>query len=269
MDSVLEAVGLASADSSQVIDTVFVAVRDTLFIIPANNEGEWLGVVPVFATVIVAIVGVYVNWRLLRSQSQSAERELKSSVNRQWAAQADSRRQFWNQLRHGYDKWKQEIHWKSLPVGERPPEDLDVLLDAVGIPERMTEWSSLTPETWNAKRSALGGQARRLSDFADRVHPASGLNGSIVRHGSTNVSDQINRFYNIRAELMYSFVDWSEIAPEAYLITKFGDHRLLIIMVVWLEMSLVNELKGRWRYPKELMEFAKKIGVIRSGGPTF
>lgn len=233
------------------MDSTFVVIDDTLRTIIL--EAWWKN--PAWFTALAAVFSIFITLIVFRYTRRLHDRAIKIEINARWVELTRSRLVFWEALEDSYEVWKQEIaNGTKLPMDDLIwkagiPLDIGTIDEPMAYKERLSKElkDQDSPKRW-------------ILQFSKRIFSSHGPNKSILpAKPEPGYRHSFYEFYQACAGLSHALNGWSETIPLKYLIMRFRGDFVLIIMLVWLELSLIERLGKRWADRGHLFKLALKI----------
>lgn len=251
-----------------VIDTIFLVIQDTSAIqatqVLWKSSWFWSLVVGVaaFISALASLYSVSISKRLFAHSKQLTEKTQKQVINSEWSTLITKKSKLWKGVKTGYTIWLQEIKWGDLKNEERPPKALVNLLDNAGVPEGIDNIEDID-SFWRDVGNSNNPEIVWLHKFFCRVHPPMGrYTSSVIFESRHERTKDWNEFYEARATVTSSLNGWGESISMDYLVDRFQNQRIEIILFAWLELSLFNSNDKEWFNKPHFFKLASTIDKI-------
>lgn len=200
----------------------------------------------------ISLLGAGASWVSFIVSLRQRRTADRLAVEREYAQLGDARERFWTSLREAYGRFRRAQ--PSLPG------DLDALIGAAGVPPGLPRPSGRHLRTWASEnKRSFGPDQRALWNFSCAVYPArDGRSGLVTDHSSVDSATAV-AFHQARGDLARFWNAWLPAIGLSWTAKRFQEARLQIIMLSWLESSLIRWTQDDGEGKKNLFRLAMRI----------
>ncbi len=205
--------------------------------------------------VVAAWAGAVASWfgaTVALFAEHRRRRERTAEMNQKYNELAGSREIFWTALRKAYSRFRQSH--------SQVPEHLDGLIRACSVPPDLAPRKGRDLRLWPAENtSKLVPDQRILWAFASLVYPArQGRQGQVSDY-SFIAPARAKPFHEARGNLARFWNAWVPSMSMRYLRKHYTSARDQLVMLAWLEISLVQWTEDQGEGNVALFKLAQEL----------